>query len=971
LRGDGNRNRVDATPISTPSHRYNRWEQSPHHNKRHRNENSRDINNSSGGSRNRNVAGWEDDEQTDEEEMLADDELNLNWYGAEESDATDLTKQIFVGNEEKMRKREEDYAKRTGAYKVSARKSQMIKDNDAWEENRMRQSGVVRNREIDMDFDEEDENKVQIIVHDVKPPFLDGDISFTSQSEPIYPVADPTSDMAVMSRKGSLLLREVRSQRERMKAVKAKFKLSGTSLGKILGIKEDNAADDTTQSISDNTARANMSNQESDSYAVIQQKRKTLPVYQCRDELLQIIRENNVIVIVGETGSGKTTQLTQYLHESGFTKNGKIGCTQPRRVAAMSVAKRVSEEIGCKLGSTVGYSIRFEDVTSDETLIKYMTDGVLLRESLHDPDLDQYSAIIMDEAHERSLNTDVLFGILRKVIAKRRDLKLIVTSATMDSTKFSNFFGNVPVYTIPGRTFPVDVLYTRAPVSDYIEASVKQALSIHLMTPTDGDILIFMTGQEDIEVTCYVLEERFRNAIAENEGDKSIEDKMNLHILPIYSMLPSELQARIFERSAPGHRKCIVATNIAETSLTVDGIYYVIDSGFCKLKVFNPKVGMDALQVYPESQAGAKQRAGRAGRTGPGTCYRMFTEQQYQKEMLPNNIPEIQRTNLGNVILLLKSLGVENLLEFDFMDPPPEDNMKNSMYQLWILGALDNNGSLTRIGRRMIEFPLDPPLSKMLSHADELGCTNEILTVVSMLSVPTVFYRPKDREDESDAAREKFQVPESDHLTLLNVYQQWKMNKYSASWCAEHFLHYKALRKVQEIRTQIADILHKSHIDLVSCGSNWDVVRKAICAGYFHHTSKLKGIGEYVNMITGMPCHLHPTSALYGMGFTPDYVVYHELVMTTKEYMQCVTSVDGNWLAELCPTFFSVKRSHVTREERRKVARDLIQSETPQRETPGSVGRIGAQQTPSTNPLSFGTSVRAPTPRRTPRRLGL
>jgi pre-mRNA-splicing factor ATP-dependent RNA helicase DHX38/PRP16 len=708
-----------------------------------------------------------------------------------------------------------------------------------------------------------------------------------------------------------------------------------------------------------------------EAYREIQEKRKTLPIYQCRDELLNIIRENNVVVIVGETGSGKTTQLTQYLHENGYTKYGKVGCTQPRRVAAMSVARRVSEEMGYKLGSTVGYAIRFEDVTSEETLIKYMTDGVLLRESLHEPDLDQYSVIIMDEAHERSLNTDVLFGILRQIIARRRDLKLIVTSATMDASKFSNFFGNVPIYTIPGRTFPVEILYTKNPVTDYIDAAVKQALSIHLMTPTEnGDILIFMTGQEDIEVTCYLLEERLRKILSENEHEKSIKEKRNLSILPIYSMLPSELQARIFEKSPSGHRKCIVATNIAETSLTVDGIFYVIDSGFCKLKVFNPRVGMDALQIYPESQAAANQRAGRAGRTGPGKCFRMFTEQQFRKEMLPNTIPEIQRTNLGNVILLLKSLGVVDLLQFDFMDPPPQYNMKNSMFQLWILGALDNQGALTPLGRRMAELPLDPPLAKMLVYADALGCASEVLTIVSMLSVPTVFYRPKDREEESDAAREKFQVPESDHLTLLNVYQQWRINKYSATWCADRFLHYKALRKVQEIRSQIADILKKNDIELSSSGTNWDVVRKAICAGYFHNTARLKGIGEYVNMLTGMPCFLHPTSALYGMGYTPDYVVYHELIMTTKEYMQCVTSIDGKWLAELCPTFFSVKTSRMTREEKSRVTKEQTQINESKWTEPSNT-RSQRMAAPGMVTPGRASSIGSATPRRTPRRIGL
>ncbi len=284
---------------------------------------------------------------------------------------------------------------------------------------------------------------------------------------------------------------------------------------------------------------------------------------------MRIIRENQVIVVVAKTGSGKTTQLAQFLHEDGYTQYGMIGCTQPRRVAAMSVAKRVSEEMECKLGGTVGYSIRFEDCTSSETKIKYMTDGVLLRESLNEGDLDRYSAIILDEAHERSLSTDVLMGLLRKILQRRRDLKLIVTSATMNADKFAAFYGGAQTFTIPGRTFPVDVLFSKTPCEDYVDSAVKQALSIHLSHPK-GDILVFMTGQEDIEVTCQVIQERLGQ----------IDDAPPLLVLPIYSQMPADLQAKIFDTAENGERKCIVATNIAETSLTVDGIMYVVDAGY-------------------------------------------------------------------------------------------------------------------------------------------------------------------------------------------------------------------------------------------------------------------------------------------------------------------------------------------------------------------------------------------------------
>ena len=600
-------------------------------------------------------------------------------------------------------------------------------------------------------------------------------------------------------------------------------------------------------------------------------------------------------------GSGKTTQLTQYLYEEGYSKHGMIGCTQPRRVAAMSVAKRVSDEMDVKLGEEVGYSIRFEDCTGPKTMIKYMTDGILVRESLSDPDLDSYSVIIMDEAHERSLNTDVLFGLLRQVSSRRSDLKLIVTSATMDATKFSMFFGNVPIYSIPGRTYPVELVYTKNVIEDYVDASVKQAIQIHLGLP-EGDILIFMPGQEDIEVTCDVITERL-SAIRETSNVNAPE----LLILPIYSQLSSDLQAKIFEKAEKGLRKCVVATNIAETSLTVDGIKYVIDCGYCKIKVFNPRIGMDALQIYPVSQANAKQRAGRAGRTGPGFCYHMYTQTQFQKELLYATIPEIQRTNLCNVILLLKSLGVKDMLQFHFMDPPPQDNVLNSMYQLWILGALDDQGNLTPLGKNMSEFPLDPPLSKMLLISLELDCSEEVLIIVSMLSVPSIFYRPKGREEESDQIHEKLQVPESDHLTLLNTFLQWKMHKYSSSWCAQNFIHLKAMRKVREVRSQLMDIMQSKKMKLKSIGNEWDNVRKCICSAYFHHAARLKAIGEYINCRTGMPCKLHPHSALYQAGFMMDYVVFYEIIFTTKEYMNFVTAVEPEWLLSYGSIFFKTK----------------------------------------------------------------
>ncbi|KAI0854436.1 P-loop containing nucleoside triphosphate hydrolase protein [Daldinia vernicosa] len=817
-----------------------------------------------------------------------------------------------------QQQREAELVEKKSGRHMNARQLQRQKDNDAWETNRMLTSGVAQRRALGDDFEDDDEGtRVHLLVHDLKPPFLDGRTVFTKQLEPVPAVRDYQSDMAVFSRKGSRVVRERRQQRERQRHAKEATNLAGTALGNVLGVKEDEgdsalpiATEEDAPKSGENKFSEHMKkNNGASAFSqskTLREQREYLPAFAVREDLLRVIRDNQVVIVVGETGSGKTTQLTQFLYEDGYGKLGMIGCTQPRRVAAMSVAKRVAEEMEVKLGSTVGYAIRFEDCTSKDTVIKYMTDGVLLRESLNERDLDRYSCVIMDEAHERALNTDVLMGLFNKILQRRRDLKLIVTSATMNSKRFSDFFGGAPEFTIPGRTFPVDIMFHRSPVEDYVDQAVQQVLAIHVSMGA-GDILVFMTGQEDIECTCELVRERL----------DALNDPPELSILPIYSQMPADLQAKIFDRAPPGVRKCIVATNIAETSLTVDGIMYVVDAGYSKLKVYNPRMGMDTLQITPISQANAGQRAGRAGRTGPGKAFRLYTEKAFKDELYIQTIPEIQRTNLSNTVLLLKSLGVRDLLDFDFMDPPPQDTITTSLFDLWALGALDNLGELTDLGSKMNAFPMDPSLAKLLIMSEEYGCSEEMVTIVSMLSVPNVFYRPKERQEESDAAREKFFVPESDHLTYLHVYSQWKTNGYSDGWCTRHFLHPKSLRRAKEIRDQLLDIMKMQKMQMVSCGTDWDIIRKCICSGYYHQAAKVKGIGEYINLRTSVTVQLHPTSALYGLGFLPDYVIYHELILTSKEYMSTVTSVDPHWLAELGGVFYSVKEKGYSAREKR------------------------------------------------------
>ncbi|KAL0229181.1 hypothetical protein GEMRC1_013801 [Eukaryota sp. GEM-RC1] len=609
--------------------------------------------------------------------------------------------------------------------------SQVSEDSRKWEENRMVSTGIARSRQTNpQELDEDSDARVILSVHNTTPPFLKGKAAYTNQQGEVLTVRDANADIARLARKGSQSLLDVREQKSRIRSTK-----------ELLGVTDEEEPEEQTGGYAEamnklsDTPQSTWSKQKS-----LSEQRHQLPITACKSDLIRMVRENQVVVIKGETGSGKSTQLPQFFLEEGFGQIGDttllIGCTQPRRMAAVSVARRVAAEREVEVGKEVGYAIRFEDVTSDSTRIKFMTDGILLRESLRDEMLSDYSVIIMDEAHERSLNTDVLFGLLKRVLSVRMDLRVIITSATLDSDRFAAFFGNAPVFSVPGRTFPVEILHTKAMVDDYVDAVVKQTVAVHMSSPLPGDILVFMTGQEDIDAVCLLVEEK----IKEKKGKPAV-------VMPLYSQLSADRQSRIFEPAREGERKIVVSTNLAETSLTVDGIKYVIDSGFFKCKIYNPTIGMDSLLVTPISRAQADQRSGRAGRTGPGQCYRLYTERCYKEEMLEGAIPEIQRTNLANVVLLLKSLGIDDLLEFEFMDPPPQQTLLNSMFQLWLLGALNNGGQLSLLGRQLAEFPLDPTLSKMIVSSIDFECSEEIVTIVSSLSVPSIFNRPRNEEE--------------------------------------------------------------------------------------------------------------------------------------------------------------------------------------------------------------------------------
>lgn len=667
--------------------------------------------------------------------------------------------------------------------------------------------------------------------------------------------------------------------------------------------------------------------------------RKSLPIYQHREEILNLIKNNNFCIITGETGSGKTTQLPQYIIESltlaDFYKNDKkfqkskklprVVITQPRRVAAIQMAKRVCYEKNYKLGNEIGYTIRFGDNSSENTIIKYVTDGILVKECLTDNNLNKYHVVIIDEAHERSLYSDILFALIKQVVKVRNgSLKLIIMSATLNTEQFMKYFNNCPLLKVSGKLYPVDITYHPSPMDKRVKSSVELAIRIHLHEGP-GHILAFLTGFEECEKAC-----KMTYSILEDLSKKG-KKVPPMNIMPLYGAQNTEDQSRIFERTKNNCRKLIFCTNIAETSLTVDGIGYVIDCGYVKQKIYNHKTSMDSLMIVPISKVQAKQRSGRAGRTGPGKCLRIYTEQFYKNSMSDVIIPEILRVNLASTILTLKSMGIDNIVDFDFMEKPDSNSIYEALKQLFYLQAIDVDGHITNLGKEMTKFPLDCCYSRALIASNFFNVREEMEILVSLISSENVFVNvnkyDEDRRAFFEKTKNEFIDKYSDHVTLLNIYKEMEFNNFNEEWCQKHFLHLRALRQTRNILEQIKSYMN--NINLRECEKFYNLfiiknlreeiendtslddyekinclVRMSLCQGFYMNTARIMNNSidglNYIRISDGVSVTLDRFSSIALKNLKCDYVIFTELSGTiSKPVMKQVSCVELKWINDL------------------------------------------------------------------------
>ncbi len=615
-----------------------------------------------------------------------------------------------------------------------------------------------------------------------------------------------------------------------------------------------------------------------------------LPVSAARDEILAALAEHPVIVVCGETGSGKTTQLPKLCLEAGLGVRGMIGHTQPRRIAARSVARRLQEELGDPQGRLVGHKVRFTDRTGPETLIKVMTDGILLAETEGDRFLEHYDALIIDEAHERSLNIDFLLGYLKRLMARRRNLKLIITSATIDPERFARHFGNAPVITVSGRSYPVEVRYRPLRGEDLderdrdLEQGVVEAVAeLHRHGP--GDILVFLPGEREIRACAEALRKHH---------PKGTE------ILPLYARLSQAEQDRIFHPKG-GTRRIVLATNVAETSLTVPGIRYVVDSGYARISRYSPRSKVQRLPIEPISQASADQRKGRCGRLGPGVCIRLYTEEDYQARPRYTD-PEILRTNLAAVILRMAALRLGEVDDFPFIDPPDPRAVKDAYHSLFELGAMDDQRRLTPLGRRLARLPVDPRIGRMILAAGDEDCLREVLIIASALSIQDPRERPMEARDAADAAHARFHRPGSDFLAWLSLWdyaEEQRRHLSQNQWrkrCRAEFLSFVRLREWREVHGQLKQLAGELGLKENREPAEPDRIHRALLAGLLGHVAQHQDDGDYLGP-RNRKLRIHPASSLVNK--RPRWIMAAELIDTTRLYASQVAAIRPEWIEEL------------------------------------------------------------------------
>ncbi len=615
-----------------------------------------------------------------------------------------------------------------------------------------------------------------------------------------------------------------------------------------------------------------------------------LPVYQEKEKILEVLRKNQVIVVESPTGSGKTTQLPLILHEAGYSHSGVIGVTQPRRIAAISVCDYIAKQLDTKVPGIVGYKMRFNDMTSGETIIKIMTDGILLQEIKTDLMLSKYSCIIVDEAHERSLNIDFIMGLLKKIIEARPDFKVIISSATINTSIFSEYFGECPVVHIDSIIYPVGIIYDSVPNSGDSEAiilKIKTIIERAISEKREGDILVFLAGEKQIKDCITLL--------------NSSTYRKKMVILPLYGRLSKEEQERVFIETPSGKVKIIIATNIAETSVTIDKITSVIDSGLAKINSYNPRTYTSALLESPISKASCNQRKGRAGRTMPGICYRLYTKNDYESRPLFTK-EEIYRTDLSEVVLRMAEIGITDFDSFDFISSPGKQGILGAVEILKMLGAINNDNTLTKIGKIMVNFPLLPRLSRIIVEAilNYPSVLEETILAATFLSTNSPFIMPQGEEFEARKAHHAFSDANGDFISYLKVFKTYKDAQDKIKFCEKYYLDNIIMAELANIKDQLEDIVREMGIPISSGGSIKDYLI-AVSKGLIQFVC-IKSRKGIFRSLTAEKIQIHPGSVMFKED--PHFIVAGEIVRTSKMFAHSVSPLKKEWLKEISPDLY-------------------------------------------------------------------